>query len=199
MGLSIFLIMMFGITCSPLFVRSDMSLSQVLKSRGIKIPVQVIAEYITYLIMMLVCILILETIAVVAIDKSGLEVTEWSLHFVEDYEYFIIGLIPVVAMFSAMQYMIFLITDNFISGVLLQFIVAVCLGYLGGCLYPIAFFPEIIRKTAVFQPAGLAYRYMSDIMLINDSGLHLCMMLVYVLVFLGLSCLIFARRNASEK
>ena len=198
-GFSVFLIFLFGITCSPLFTKTDLALSQVLRVRGVKVWIQVLVEYIAYFIMMLVSILIIEGIAVYAISASGLEVLEWSQGYIEDYEYFIIAFIPIVACVAALQYMMFQIMDNYISGVLLQFIVAILLSYLSGCLYPISFFPEIIRKTAVFQPAGLCYRYLADAMLVNDSSSHFMYLLLYMLMFLVASVAILSRRLSRER
>lgn len=197
-GLSVFLIMMFGITCSPLYTKSDVSLNGVLSVRGIKVPVQVITEYLTYLIIMLLCVLPLMSIIVYAIDRSDLVIKEWNMGFFEDYVYFIAAYIPVIAMFAAMQYMLFLISDNFIGGVLLQFIIAIFVGYLGGCLYPIEFFPEIIRKSVIFQPAGLAYGYLADALLVRDSVGHLMGIIGYCIAFLVCAGLILKRRLKYE-
>lgn len=198
-GLMIFLVMMFGIAYSPVYTRRDTSLNSVLRLKSVGIPLQILAEYLSYLCMMLICLLPLITAAVYGIYRSGVDVPEWRMGFLADYRYFILGFIPITAMFAAAQYMLFLAADNYIAGISLQFMFAVVPAYLGGCLYPLSFFPEIIRKTARFQPAGLAYGYLADILLVNDTGRNLAMMLAYMTVFLVISAFVLNRRVQNEK
>ena len=198
-GLTIFLVMLFGITYSPLYTKREMSLNAVLRSRGVSIMIQILTEYLSYLFMMLLCIIPLMSAIVYALDRSGVVITEWEQGFFEDYRYFVQGYIPVVIMFASLQYMLFLIADNFIAGVSLQFICAVAMAYLGGCLYPLSFFPEFIRKAAEFQPAGLAYGYLADILLVKDTSRHLFFILIYTAVFLIVAGIIMDRRLKHEK
>lgn len=198
-GLTVFLVMLFGITYSPVYTKREMSLNAVLRSRGAGLVTQMLGEYLSYLIMMLICIIPIMSGIVYAIHKSGLYVPEWEQGYIEDYGFFIMGYIPIVIMFAAAQYMLFLAADNFIAGVSLQFIFAVVLAYLGGCLYPISFFPEIIRKSAAFQPAGAAYGYLSDILLVNDGRSMLLRMAVYTVLFLTAAVIIMDRRLKHEK
>lgn len=193
-GLTVFLVMLFGITYSPVYTRRDLSLNAVLRSRGLGLVFQMLGEYLSYLFMMLICMIPIMSGIVYAVHKSGITVTEWKQGLFEDYRYFVMGYIPVVIMFAALQYMLFLAADNFIAGVSLQFICAVVLAYLGGCLYPLSFFPDVIRKSALYQPAGLAYRYLSDILLVKDGKEVLLKMLIFTVVFLAVSVMIMDRR-----
>lgn len=198
-GLMIFLVMMFGIAYSPVYTRRDTSLNSVLRLKSVGIPFQILAEYLSYLCMMLICLIPIIAAAVYGIYRSGVDIPEWRMGFLADYRYFILGFIPVIAMFAAAQYMLFLAADNYIAGISLQFMFAIVLAYLGGCLYPLSFFPELIRKTAIYQPAGLAYGYLADILLVNDTGRHLSMMLAYLAVFLIAAAVILNRRVKNER
>ncbi len=197
-GLTIFLIMLFGITCSPLYTRRELSLNAVLRSRGLPLIFQVLAEYLSYIIMMIICILPIICCIVYAIHSSGIVITEWEQRYIEDYLYFIRGYVPVIVLFSSMQYMLFLSADNYIAGVSLQFICAVILAYIGGCLYPLSFFPEVVRKSALFQPAGIAYRYLADILLVNDTSPMLVRMLIYTFIFIAAAYFIMKGRLVNE-
>ena len=159
----------------------------------------ILTEYLSYLLMMLLCIIPLMSGIVYALDRSGVRIAEWEQHFFSDYRYFVQGYIPIVIMFASIQYMLFLAADNFIAGVSLQFICSMALAYLGGCLYPISFFPEFIRKAAGYQPAGIAYGYLADILLVKDTGRHLSMMLIYTAAFLIIAGIIMDRRLKHEK
>lgn len=198
-GLTVFLVMLFGITYSPVYTRRELSLNAVLRSRGVSLVFQMLGEYLSYLIMMLVCIIPLMSGIVYAIHRSGITVAEWEQGYFEDYRFFVLGYIPIIIMFAAAQYMLFMAADNFIAGVSLQFICAVVFAYLGGCLYPLSFFPEVIRKSAMYQPAGLAYRYLADIMLVNDGHSVLIRMLIYTVIFLAAAVIIMNRRLMHEK
>lgn len=198
-GLTVFLIMLFGIAYSPVYTRRDLSLNAVMRSRGVGLVFQILGEYLSYLFMMLICLIPLMSGIVYAIHRSGIAISEWEQGYFEDYRYFVMGYIPIIIMFAAIQYMLFLSADNFIAGVSLQFICAVALAYLGGCLYPLSFFPEIIRKSALYQPAGLAYRYLADILLVNNGNDILIRMLIYTAVFLACAVIILDRRLKHEK
>ncbi|MBR4719304.1 MAG: ABC transporter permease [Lachnospiraceae bacterium] len=198
-GLTVFLVMLFGITYSPVYTHRELSLNAVLRSRGMGLVFQMLCEYLSYLFMMLICIIPLMSGIVYAIHRSGISVAEWEQGYFEDYRFFVLGYIPIVIMFAAAQYMLFMAADNFIAGVSLQFICAVVFAYLGGCLYPLSFFPEIIRKSAMYQPAGLSYRYLADIMLVNDGHGTLLRMLIYTVLFLAAAVIIMDRRLKHEK
>ena len=198
-GLTVFLVMLFGITYSPVYTRRDLALNAVMRSRGVGLIRQILSEYLSYLLMMLLCIMPIMSGIVYAIHRSGIAVAEWEQGYFEDYRYFVLGYIPIVIMFAAVQYMLFLAADNFIAGVSLQFICAVALAYMGGCLYPLSFFPEVVRKSALYQPAGLAYRYLADIMLVHQGHTVLIRMLAYTVLFLAAAVIIMDRRLKHEK
>jgi hypothetical protein len=198
-GLMVFMLMLFPLAYCPLYVRRSVTLNEFLSSRGIGIISQVLCEYFSYLVMALLCLLPLISLIVYVIHASGLEVIEWKAGFFEDYMYFVLGFIPLLIMFSALQYMLFLVCDNYISGIGIQFVCAVILGYLGGCFYPLSFFPEAVRDLAPFQPAGLSVKYLGDILLANESGGILLAVFAYAVLFLVLSVLILGGRMRYEK
>ncbi len=197
-GLMIFLVMMFGIAYSPVYTRREVSLNAILRIRGLPVAIQVLAEYLSYLGMMYICLLPLITLSVYLIDRSGVLIPEWKMGFLADYGYFITGFIPVIAMFATVQYLLFLLTDNYISGICLQFAFAVIAAYLGGCLYPLSFFPDPVRRSAMFQPAGLSYSYLADILLLKDSRVHLMMILLYLGIFFAAAVAVMKRRLSHE-
>ncbi|MBR6487077.1 MAG: ABC transporter permease [Lachnospiraceae bacterium] len=198
-GLTIFLVMLFGIAYSPVYTRRELSLNAVLRSRGVGTVRQSLCEYLSYLLVMLLCIIPIISTLVFAIHRSGIVIAEWESGFIEDYIYFVAGYIPVIIMFASMQYMLFLAADNFIAGVSLQFICSVLLAYLGGCLYPLSFFPEMIRKLAPYQPAGAAYEHLSRILLVKDTDGPLIKMGIYAVLFFAVSIFIMNRRLKYEK
>ncbi|MCR5355860.1 MAG: ABC transporter permease [Lachnospiraceae bacterium] len=198
-GLTIFLVMLFGIAYSPVYTRRELSLNAVLRSRGVGTLRQALCEYLSYLLVLLICIIPIISALVYAIHSSGIVIAEWENGFIEDYIYFVAGYVPVIVMFASMQYMLFLAADNFIAGVSLQFIFSVALAYLGGCLYPLSFFPEIIRKAAPLQPAGAAYEHLSRILLVKDTSEPLVKMSVYAVLFFAAAVIMMNRRLKYEK
>ena len=71
-------------------------------------------------------------------------------------------LIPVIVMLSAFNLMLFEISKNVVSGVLLHFFSTLLLCYISGCLYPIYAFPEIIQKLDYILPTGIARANLSS-------------------------------------
>ncbi|MCR5419568.1 MAG: ABC transporter permease [Lachnospiraceae bacterium] len=197
-GFMIFMIAMFGIAYTSIYVRRSVALNSVLASGGLSIIFQVMAEYIAYLCAMFFCLMPMIVMIVLGVYGSGISIYEWERWFLEDYSYFIRGFIPLIIMFSAAQYLLFLVADNYIFGIFLQFVFAVFFSYMGGCLYPISFFPEVVRRIAGYQPCGLAYGYLADIILLNNGSGRFVGMLLYSLVFIVASVCVMSRRIRNE-
>ena len=107
---------------------------------------------------------------------------------------FTIRIIPVVAMISAFHFLLFEITRDIVTGVLLQFVASVSLTYISGCFYPIYFFPEIVQRISTFLPAGLARSYLSESIVQKPITISFVFILIYFVLFLGVTILVRNRR-----
>ena len=133
------------------------------------------------------------------LNKFGVDIPEWTDNYESCVPVFLGGLILVLIMIGAMQFFMYELTSGFVSGVLLQFLSAIVLGYLSGCLYPIGFFPHNIQRLANVLPTGIALQYLNHIMLGETFIAERIELLLYSIVFLVLAILVRRRRMVKEE
>ena len=109
---------------------------------------------------------------------------------------FLIRILPVAAMFSALQLLLYECASGMLQGVLLQFLTATVLGYVCGCMYPVGFFPELMQRMGNLLPAGLARQYLSTGLTGAPGGALLAGLTAYGLGCLGIAILIRRGRLA---
>lgn len=193
-AIMILFMLLWGITCSTLFVKRDVSLARFLKARGQSVAGQVGAEYLAYFLLMtgnmFLMILPVETV----FHLTGLQVPEWEAAPVRGIFLFLVKMLPVAALLAGLQFFLFELITDMISGILLQFLAGISLAYLSGCIFPVSFFPESIQKLAPLLPSGAAMQYgikcMQGLFPVKEMGI----MLLYLLLFLGLVAAVRERR-----
>lgn len=151
-GISILLLMLLGIPYATVYIKRDHSLHCLLTSRGYSAGGQLFCEYLTHLVslqMLIAAILMLFTIGG---KLAGFQELLSSGIWIP----FALRLIPVMIMLAAFNIMIFELSDNMVSGVLVHFFASISLCYLTGCMYPIYAFPKTVQKLAAFLPTNLA-------------------------------------------
>ena len=191
---AIFFMLLWGIAGSCLFIRRDMALPKLLKARGQDIKGQVLAEYLAYFLLMTGVISLLLLPTGFALQKFGIEIQEWEDAPIEGVLLFGVQMIPVMALVAALQFFLYEVVSDIISGVMLQFLVGFGLGYLSGCVYPVTFFPESIQHLAPFLPTHAALRYGMGCLRSELAGKELGVMMLYLLLFLGLTVWVRERR-----
>lgn len=191
--------MLWGIACSPLFVKRDLAFQKFLCSRGQKLWIQVAGEYTAYVLLMAVCYLSIAFIITAGMKYMQVPIPEWEKAGLGEVFLFVLKSIPVIAVISAFQLFLFELVSGIVSGVLLQFLSAVCLGYLSGCFYPLSFLPAGIRRIARFLPSGISLRYL-DICMLGQGGAlkELPGIAAGSLLFLGLTMLVRKRKLADN-
>lgn len=140
-GIAILFLLLWGIAATPFMAGRDAAVSRLLYVKGLSAGGQVLAEYVSWFVLSEVCFL-----GVTAPFAS--RIGGW-----------ILGMVPVVVVFAAMQLCIYEWVSDLVTGTLIQFLAAAGLGYLSGCFYPIAFFPAEIRALAPYLPTGAAMGY----------------------------------------
>ena len=100
---------------------------------------------------------------------------------------FIFKLIPVCMVVSAMQLLLYELTDNLLNAVVLQFVVTISLGYISGCFYPSYFFPESVQKLSALLPVGASMNYLSDFFLAKAGVIFIP--LLWCIVLVGALCI----------
>ncbi len=192
-GITVLFMLLWGITGSSLFVKRDMALPKLLKSRGQSCAVQIMAEYLAYFLLMLGSTLLMLLPVGTAMNSLGIRIPGWE-EPVAEVLLFGVKMIPVIALLAALQFLLYELISDTISGIILQFLVGCGLGYLSGCIYPVTFFPESIQRVAPFLPTYAAMQYGAGCMQDELAGKALGIMMLYLLLFLALSVGLRERR-----
>ena len=124
----------------------------------------------------------------------GIKLSEWEAGTVTELIFFVVKLFPAAAVIAALHFLLFELISDMISGILLQFLTAVILSYLSGCLYPITFFPESIQKLAPWLPSGACLSYAGRCLQSLTPWKEAALLLIYFILFLGLSVAVRTRR-----
>ncbi len=185
-GILLLLMMLWGIHCVCLMVREEDSLLRILHVKGLRSEKQVLAEVAAYSILQCFSLFCVFGCLLLLKDVLGLSVREWDILETGDKLGFICGLIPVVLTISTMQAFLYELVTNVVNGVLLQFVVAVSMAYISGCIYPLSFFPKMVQHVAAYSPAGVALRYMQKGLTQQSVWSELLVLVLYSVVFIGL-------------
>ncbi len=176
-GFCVVLMMLVCLVFAPTMVRSDLALARVLSAGRRPVILQALCDFAVYLIGILCVVGVLMGIAAYA---GWVELT--------------IGLIlrwiPVVIAMGTLSFLVYEVTTNLISGVLLQFFALLALCFVSGCFYPVTFFPDSVQTLAAYLPTGIARTQLAE----SFAGIsHLggtWMLLGYGGVFFGAAVLI---------
>ena len=69
-------------------------------------------------------------------------------------------LLAAAVLAGAMHFFLYELASGVVQSVLLQFLTAVALGYVSGCLYPLRFFPEAMQRVGQWLPPGCAIAFL---------------------------------------
>ncbi len=185
-GLFVLLILMSGIPCCSLLVRRDMALARLMNARRRGVWHQIVGEYTPYFLMMLLNFSLLSAIVLpIAVDVALLpELTEVDGEWLIQLFY---RLIPILLALTAMQFLLYELSTGLVGGVLSQFLAAIALGYVSGCMYPIGFFPDSIRSLSSVLPTGLARGCLASLFSGASMTVQVVGLLAYTLLFLALA------------
>lgn len=194
-GMLLLFLMLWGIACSPLFAKEDLTFQKFLLARGQKLWIQVAGEYAAYLTLMAVSVFIIAVILTAGLYFTELPVPEWEKGGSGRLLFLVVQTIPVMALLSAFQLFLFELVSGIVNGVLVQFLSAVCMGYLSGCFYPVSFLPEGMQRISAFLPSGMSLKYLSVCMAGQEKALlYLIGMGMSLFLFLWLTMLVRKRK-----
>ena len=96
-------------------------------------------------------------------------------------------MLPSVFLICALQYLIYELCSDVVSGTLLQFVVSIGLAYISGCIYPVGFFPKSLQIASSYLPIGFSFEYMKKVLLGNwlVSDALCCLIYGFALVFVS--------------
>ncbi|MBP3602846.1 MAG: ABC transporter permease [Lachnospiraceae bacterium] len=185
---------LWGITCSMIFVKKNNGLTGFLKARGYRISLQVLGEYLAYLTLMMVNVFLMLLPIMMIMKMLDICPGNWADNSFSSLFLFAVQLIPVMMVIAALQYFLYETVSEMVSGIVVQFLMAIVLTYLSGCFYPISFFPEGIQKLSSWLPTGASMDYAGKCMLSVAPFKELGVIFLYIILFLGLTIGIRKRR-----
>lgn len=191
-GISILLMLLAGIVTSPLYVRHDTSLYRLLSANGNCATHQVIGEYLSFFLIMLLNNSTLLFALMTFVGKSSV-IPELSELGTAPIILILLKFIPAIALIVALQFLMYQLSSSIVSGVLIQFVSSIFLGYISGCLYPISFFPKAIRALSVFTPPGIVRSYLATLLTGGAYLTQLAVIILYTLALVALS--VFVRHK----
>ena len=193
-GLSLVFVLLWSVSCSPLFSRRSRELGQVLSAEGFGAAAQVLCEFVAFFLLLLCAMAVAGLLAFLLLGRFGVVIPE--LQRAEGSALSLLpALLPPALMLCAFQFLLYELSGSAVSGVLLQFLSAVVQGYLSGCFYPSSFFPEGLRRFGALLPAGVGMEYLRSELLSLPENSAKVLVWAYLLLFLLLSLLLRRRRN----
>ena len=178
-GMNVLFMMFTGLGLGGLLSDKNESLLRVLKSRGLSYGGSLIAD---------MFVISLYIILTVLIFTGGMALTDEILpgnhNFVNLFEY-CKDIVFLSVMFASIHLFIYEIIYKRVVAVLAELLLSISLGYIGGCIYPISFFPDIIRKLSIFLPSGAGIQVLSDGMGYSVDIFCFIIILLYSILFIG--------------
>ncbi len=166
-GLALLFLMLWAISCAPLFAGRSRELGRLLQADGLGAAGQVLAEFLSYVLLMLCGMLAAGILAGLLLGRFGLHIPELESGGLPR---FVFGSLPTALMICALQFLLFELAGGTVGGVLLQFLSAVLQGYLAGCFYPASMFPEGLRRFGAALPAGAGMTRLQALLLREPVG-----------------------------
>ena len=158
-GLFILIIMLMGLPLAPLCIKRDNSLSVFLNSKGYTNFIQSASEFIAYCAVIImteaIFLLCIYSVGNIPLLKSDI-LSFQNLFGIAVYS------LPITVMTVSLSVMMFELSSNLVSGMLLHFFATVGLCYISGCFYPIYAFPDLLQKISRFLPTGVAFKELSS-------------------------------------
>lgn len=185
-GVLLLLMLLWGINCVSLLVRNESSLLKILHTKGLKGKYQVTAEMIAYVCLQGASLLCVFCCLIVVKSLFGFSIREWDVLDTGEQLLFLGSLLPVVVLVSVIQAFLYEMVTNVVTGVLVQFVAALSMAYMSGCIYPISFFPEGIQALGTYSPVGMALQYMQKGLTGQTYVKEFLVVVLYIILFLGL-------------
>lgn len=170
-GLGVLFSLLICLPFAALMIPGDPALGRLLCSRRKPALGQALCDFAAYAAGLTAIALILAILAALAVPEVSFSVF-WQI-------------LPVVLLAAAFSYMLYSLSRDLISGVLLQFFLSVILCFVSGCLYPVYFFPVRVQRLAGWLPTGIARAQLADCITGSAPAWTLPALLGFGLVFLA--------------
>ena len=187
-GMLILFLLLWGISANRIFSSKNPMYARILKISGIHSPTQVLCEYLAYLTVSVVTLLLFAGVFGIVCQTTNLGIKELENVGVFGCLGFIFKILPVIIMITLMQTAFYELIPNTIGSVVMQFLLAIGLGYVSGCFYPNYFFPEAVQNFVYFLPVGVGFSYVRKAMTGGILIRDFCIILIYIVGFFLMTC-----------
>jgi len=188
----VILMVLTGIPFAALYIKRDHALCRMLHSRGCSYGKQLLCEYGVHLLSLaaLVGAVLLIAGVVLAVLPASVTVD------LPDLGGLLLRLIPVLMMVAAFDMMLFHLSGNLVSGLLLHFFAAIGLCYVSGCIYPASAFPKAIQQVAQLLPTGIARQHIATGFTLTPAFGSFLGLIAYTAAFFGVALLLRRHKTA---
>lgn len=198
-GFTVLFLLLWGIAGSPLFIKKDHALPALLSSKGQNTLSQMTGEFVAYFVLMATSFLLVIILVAAAMGITGFTLPEWEREGIGILFTYYVKMLPAAAVICALQLLLFELTSDMVSGILLQFLCALSMGYLSGCFYPISFFPESIQMVQPLLPTGVAVNYGGNLLMEESTVIEMILLFGYLVLFLLLAAAVRKRKIAGSR
>lgn len=157
---------------APVLLHWDNALERMLAAKGYGAFVQVLCQLTAYGCVLLLCVLL-----------PVLVLSFWGV-FPQSISYLrgLWTMLPVVLLAAAQSLFLYEMTRQLLSGMVLNFLVSLFGCFLGGCLYPVWFFPQSLQRLAAWLPGGMARLWLAGMAAGEGQSGYLAGILGYCLL-----------------
>ena len=174
----------FGIGSLWLFTGNKDDRHKFLYSKGNSAFVQIACESLSYYVLMLCCLLIVFVIILIFAGSGKLTLPEWRFcgAFAGSIKLFFAA-VMVCLMLGSLQVMLFEAVNQIVPSVLLQFLTGFVLSFIGGCFYPLDFFPTVVQNVGKILPVGQGLSLLANSVSGEFSIIPFVICIAYFFVF----------------
>ena len=182
-GLFVLFLTLACLPFAPLHIRRDLSLERMLASRGHSAFSQTLWDLMIYAATLILLVLAVNTGVFLFLGKQIFP---------------ILPLVPIVFMVCSLSFLLYSLSSDLVSGVLIQFFVVVALCFISGCMYPAHFFPLSVQKFTSWLPTAAARSQLAAC-LTGDSYGQVWLLWAYGLAFSSMAVAIRVHRVKEAK
>ncbi len=175
------ILLLCGTVCAHLLVKTNLSLPRLLYCSGQPLWKQLLGDYLPFITVIFIdCIAMLFS-ANAVLGSSQISILEGGY---TELLLFALKILPAIVLITAMQFLIYEISRNIISGVLLQVILTLVLAYVSGFFYPLYSLPKLLQTVSRLLPTGIAFEYVTAVFKEESTPLLLAATLLYGIALL---------------
>lgn len=163
-GLTVFLLI-WGLSCSTLIQNTSRSLEMKLASMGVSYPIQFLIQLFSLFLVYTATFLGITLCLKIALFAFPSIAKTLSLNGLLHVLSFVCGSLFVLLFTSTFILLLYQLTSNTISGMLLLFILTVFMAFFSGCILPQSFLPDQIHSIGRFLPTGLIMKQFHSLIL----------------------------------